>query len=579
MTSEHHGIPPFNREFFDPDRSFSIIGSGGIGGKAAGLAFFRDRIAPRLSTAASPGVTISLPALTVIATGVFDAFMQRNKLCDAALSGLPDSRIAHAFQQADLPTEVLGDLRALISGVRTPLAVRSSSLLEDSTDLPFAGVYATKMTPNDQLDVDARSRKLVEAIKFVYASMFFEGARGYRRAAGCRDEDEKMAVVIQEVVGARVGTRFYPTISGVARSYNHYPFGRARPEDGLVELALGLGKTIVDGDAVWSYSPAFPKAPPPFVSIPDLLKNTQTGFWAVRMGQPVEYDPTRETEYLTRSDLDEAERDGALRFLASTYDADSQRLREGLSGRGPRLLNFAPILSHASIPLNAAIRDLMKACEEAVEGPVEIELAATLDPENGVPVRLGFLQVRPLASMLDHVDLADADFDSADVLIASESSLGNGVLDGIRDLVYVATERPAPGISSEIAAEISKLNTDLLAQGRSYVLIGRGRWGTTDPSGGIPVNWGQISGAKVIVEARLPGSVAGLSQGSHFFHNLTNLRVLYLEVGNGKRDRIDWEWLSAQTPAGAARHIRLLRLDRPLRIAADGRHRRAVIRR
>ena len=308
---------------------------------------------------------------------MFDAFIERNELAEIAASDLPDERIAHAFQQGDLPVEVLGDLKALMDEAHTPLAVRSSSLLEDALYQPFAGVYKTKMLPNNQPDPDERFRKLLEAIKLVYASTFFAAAKSYVGATGRTIQDEKMAVIIQEVVGRRRGDLFYPEISGVARSYNFYPSGRARQEDGVVNLALGLGKTIVDGGLSWTYSPALPKAPPPYGSPRELLRNTQVKFWAVNMGRPPEYDPIAETEYLVEAPLADAEAGDALRYVASTYDPSSDRLDPGTGSKGTARGGF---LTCAGPGIAAAQRDASRAPRRERGGPgraVEIEFAMT----------------------------------------------------------------------------------------------------------------------------------------------------------------------------------------------------------
>ena len=316
-------LPVFDRKFWDGTFRCTQIGSGALGGKASGLVFIKDLLAKQINSASFPDVDINVPTMAVIATDCFDQFIAQNRLAELPFEEMPDDRIAHAFQKGDLPFELLGDLRALIVQVKTPLAIRSSSLLEDALERPFAGVYATKMIPNNQLDPDARFRRLVEAIKFVYASTYFREARDYIRTTGTKPGEEKMAVIIQEVVGQRRGDRFYPDISGVARSYNFYAFEPARPEDGVVTLALGLGKTIVDGGIAWTFSPAYPKKPPPFASVQELLKGTQTEFWAVNMGKPPAYDPVSETEYLVHANLADAEADEALYFLASTYDPNA----------------------------------------------------------------------------------------------------------------------------------------------------------------------------------------------------------------------------------------------------------------
>src|SRR5262245_38989287 len=337
---------------------YRSIGTGEVGGKAHGLLLMRDILASEFPSGEFSGIAVNIPAFSVIQTDVFDAFLKRNDLVKIAHSDTADDAIALEFQKATLPTEILGELRALIEKTHTPLAIRSSSLLEDSLQQPFAGVYLTKMIPNNQLDADSRFRRLMEAIKLVYASTFFSAAKDYIRAAGRSTEEEKMAVVLQEVVGERFSDRYYPQISGVGRSYHFYATGRAHPEHGVASLALGLGKTIVDGGKCWTYSPAFPMLAPP-ASPADLFQQTQTQFWAVNMGRQIVYDPIRETEYLLHLELPEAEEDGSLKLLSSTYDAHSDKFYPGIGRRGPRLMDFSGILRLKEIKLNDLIRKLL----------------------------------------------------------------------------------------------------------------------------------------------------------------------------------------------------------------------------
>ena len=422
-------IIPFDRHFFTGQEKFTSIGRGSLGGKAHGLALMRDILESRLAPAFRPDIEVSIPTLTVIATEFFDLFMKENNLHEAAYSGLRDDVIAGAFQKADLPAPLVGDLRALIAQVQSPLAIRSSSLLEDAMFEPFASVYATKMIPNNQLDTDARFRKLCEAVKFIYASTFFREAKNYIQATRHTAADEKMAVIIQEVVGARHGLRFYPHISGVARSYNFYPLGNATPADGVIDLALGLGKTIVDDGVAWSYSPAYPQANPPYNTLEDFLGQTQSEFWAVNMGWPLEFNPIKETEYMMKFGLDEAEKDGALQFIASTYRAQDDKIVYGIAEKGPRVIDFAPILKFDLIPLSRMLRALLKICEETLEKMVEVEFAMTLDDRRGRPARFGFLQVRPMVVSEAAVDLRPEELSGRNVLAASEAALGNGLLE------------------------------------------------------------------------------------------------------------------------------------------------------
>ncbi len=569
-------ITRFDRESPRGRGSFTYIGSGEFGGKAEGIAAIQGTIASGMGSPKVPETTVTIPSLVVITTEHFDAFMERNGLWETVALDLPDDRLAHAFQDAVLPGDLVGDLRALAEAVRVPLALRSSSLLEDALKTPFAGVYVTKMTPNNQLDADGRFRALVEAVKLVWASTFFSQARAYRTAVGRSDRDERMAVIAQEVVGRRYGHRFYPTVSGVARSYNYYPSGHARPEDGVALLALGLGKTVVDGEPCWSYSPAYPKAPAPFNDIGDLLKHTQAEFWAVNMGT-TPYDPIRETEHLVRAGANEAEEDGTLRFVASTYDSNANRITAGTAARGPRVINFAPLLQYGQVPLNDLIAALLSGCEGTLGGPVEIEFAVVLDPEGGVPVHCGFLQVRPLLVGGESVDVEESEMMAADTVVACRRALGNGCVEDLHDVVYVKSGVDARLSTAAIALDVASFNDRLVAAGRRYLLLGPGRWGTSDPSGGVPVKWGQVSGARAIVEASSPELAGELSQGSHFFHNLTNLRVLYFSVSEGVGERIDWQWFDRQDAAAETRFLRHVRLEAPLRIKVDGRSGRGVI--
>ncbi len=571
-TSPH--LTRFDRDFFNASQPFTFVGDGELGGKASGLATGAAIIAERLLESRVPGIAVSIPHLTVLTTSLFDTFMKRNELYEYVADDVPDDRIAHAFLKAELPTELVGDLRALVAEVHQPLAVRSSSLLEDAKGRPLAGVYATKMTPNNQPDADTRFRKLVEGIKLVWASTFFREARSYRASLGVGDE--MMAVVIQEIVGKRFGDRFYPHLSGVGRSFNYYATGNARAEDGIGLLALGLGKTIVDGEPAWSFSPAFPKSPPPYNSISDLLDTSQREFWAVTMGS-VAYDPTQEAEYMVHPPLAVAEADGTLRFVASTFDPESNRIVPTLYARGPRLVNFAPILSSGVIPLNEALKAMLHACEDHLGAPVEIEYAVTMDNEHGTPARLGFLQVRALAVGVEHVEVSEAELSADGVLVSTDRALGNGIVETIRDVVYVKRQTFQPSVTGAVARELGELNARLLGEDARYLLLGFGRWGTSDPTGGIPVNWGQISGARAIVEATLPTMRQEMSQGSHFFHNMTSLGVLYLSVAGRPGQRVDWDWLDAQPAATETAHLRHLRLSAPLEVRLDGRSGRGVV--
>ncbi len=584
-------VPAFDRHFFRSDAVFSRIGGGSLGGKAEGLIRIRSALESRLGGEVA-GIELAIPRVAVLGTDAFDAFLARNDLQDAIEGDLPDDRLAHAFLRADLPSELVGDLRSLAEEVQQPLAVRSSSLLEDALERPFAGIYETKMIPNNQAEAGTRFHLLAEAIKFVYASTFFRDARTYRRAAGIGEGEEKMAVMIQEIVGDRHGDRFYPHVSAVCRSYSYYPVGRAAREDGVVVLALGLGKTIVDGGLCWSYSPRRPKAPRPFASVRRMVAETQSRFWAVSMARLKEYGPTAEEEYLVDCDLATAEYDGTLRALASTYDAESDRLRPGTGSDGPRVVDFAPLLQLREWPLNDLVKSLLEVCGEALGAAVEIEMALTLPEREGQRPRAGFVQVRPMRTPGADVTLDETDLTGPGAVLASENALGNGVVEGVRDIIYV---KPGPfeaRRTPEVAAEVESWNRRMVEAGRGYLLIGFGRWGSADPWLGIPVGWGGVSGARAIVEATLPTMDVEPSQGSHFFHNLSSTGVLYFTVRHGAAGAagvsgaagaagagIDWEWLDGLETVDETDWLRHARAAAPLDIRVDGRTGRGVVRR
>jgi len=567
----------FERKFFDSAEQFTYIGSGSLGGKAQGLVTIHKILQEKFNQADFPNFTVSIPRMTVLTTELFDEFMNLNKLSEVAFSDQSDDRIAHAFQNAQIPARLVGDLYALITKVKSPLAIRSSSLLEDALYEPFAGIYATKMTPNNQFDTETRFHKLIEAIKFVYASTFFKDAKDYFKATRHQLGEEKMAVIIQEVVGQRHEQYFYPDISGVARSFNYYPVGHARPEDGIVSLALGLGRTIVDDGISWSYSPAAPQSNPPFNTIQDLLKQSQKQFWAVNMAKMTVYDPVKETEYLLQLDLSVAQQDRTLKFVSSTYDPQSDRIYPGFSANGPQLINFAPILQMNQIPLNELIKYLLSIAQDSLNSPVEVEFAVTLDQAHGLPARFGFLQIRPMVVSRESVEIQPQEMKGPDVLLASENVLGNGIIETIADIVYIKPENFDSKDTRKISAEIEQVNEQLHQSHQPYLLIGFGRWGSTDPWLGIPVNWGQIAGAKVIVEATLPEMNVDLSQGSHFFHNLTSFQISYFSVKHSSPYKIDWKWLQQQEVVRELNFIKHVHLISPLKIKVDGRSGRGVI--
>ncbi len=577
-TTSPHGdaLTPFDRKTFDSSGTISVIGSGAIGGKAQGLAFVKDAVVPHVDAARFPSLGVNLPTLTILTTTVFDEFMAENRLYELAMrDDIRDDQITHAFVEASLPARIVGDLRALAEKVHSPLAIRSSSLFEDALHEPFAGVYRTKMIPNNQDDPDYRFRALTEAIKYVFASTFFRDAKNYIKTTKQNPRNEKMAVIIQKVAGERRDERFYPVVSGVVRSYNFYRSGNAKPEDGIVSLALGLGKTVVDGGVCWTYSPAFPRANPPYKTIREMIQGTQTKFWAITLGK-VPHDPLEETEYLVQCDIAEAEDHGTLAFVASTYQADNDRIVTGLTGNGPRIVTFAPLLKVTDIPINDMIRYLLRLCEEAVGHEVEMEFALTINHSDQA-AKFWILQVRPMFVSHTRVDVEEAEMAAPEVIAASERVLGNGFVNTIRDVVFMHPKLFTDKESYLIASELETINHRLALEGHPYLLVVFGRLGTTDPPAGIPVQWWQISDAKVIIETSLPEMHVEMSQGSHFFHNVISSQVGYFSVPHTAKYPINWEWLRAQHTVIDSAFVRYVKLASPLRVKIDGRRGRGVI--
>lgn len=568
---------PFRRQGQSPEDSFTFLGHDAYGGKASGLAFARKVLKESFPHHEFPGIQISIPNLTVLRTSTFDAFMKRNNLWQTLEKPQSDKSIALAFMHAYFPTEYLGDLMSLALNKKAPLAIRSSSMLEDALYQPFAGVYATKMLPNNHPEGDARFRKIIEAVKLVYASTFFEIARDYRNHINVADHDEKMAVIIQDIAGQNCGGSFYPTISGVARSFSYYPIGKAKPEQGIVNLALGLGKTIVDGGISWGYCPRFPKVAPPTASARELTAKTQNNFWSVNLSKVEFYNPVHEDEFLIKRHFTEAEVEGALDSIASVYDAASDRLLPGIHHEGPRVLDFAPILKHQKYPLNKLIFRLLQTFEKALDQAVEIEFAFTIPRISGQPLEFSFLQVRPMMTFDKSISISEAIWESEKIVARSEAAMGNGTDEEIRDIVFVRPETFDPKHSPRIAEEINTINRNLVQQKRPYLLLGFGRWGSSDPWLGIPVAWSQISGAKVIIEASSQNMNVDLSQGSHFFHNLSAFKISYFSIHHRDSRGINWEWIQNQTLETSTQFVNHVRLDHPLKVKVDGRCSKGVV--
>ncbi len=567
-------VTDFDRATFDLSGDFYRIGGGSLGGKARGLAFVRRMLGERRLRHHFDGIKVAVPETAVLGTNIFDEFLELNDIKNFAIECDDDAEIRRRFLAARFPEEAEWDVAAFLEKAAWPLAVRSSSLLEDSQHQPFTGVYETLMLPNNDWSLGERLEQALEAIKRVYASTFCQHAKAYLRATPYRLEEEKMAVLLQRIVGSARGPRFYPDFSGVARSHNFYPTPPLEAEDGIVAVGLGMGRIIVEGGACLRFSPKHPRHILQFSSVPEILETTQREFWALCMEGGTGNAGMREEAF----DLKAAEEDGALAAVGSTYSPENDAVYDGLSRSGPRVVTFAPILKHEAFPLAEVIGTLMKDGEEGMGAPVEIEFAVSLATQPGKRSEFGFLQLRPLALTREMEALELGEVDQAAVLCRSARVLGNGRLADILDLVVVDFRRFERAKSREAAAEVTRLNAVLLSEKRPYALIGVGRWGSRDPWLGIPVTWDQVAGAQVIVEAGLRDLNVTPSQGTHFFQNLTSFNVGYFTVNPEAGDGfIDWEWLDAQPALSHADHVRHLRLDQPILVLMDGKRNEGVI--
>jgi len=564
-------IADFDRERYDEFLHFGRIGQGSIGGKARGLAFLDSLINRNHLTDKYPGVTISIPRTVVIGTDVFDEFMEENNLYDIALSNRSDQEILDNFIAARIPFQIHEDLYKFITCIRNPVAIRSSSLLEDSHYQPFAGIYSTYMIPNIRFNDRIMIEKLSEAIKSVYASAFFHESKAYMAATLNMIDEEKMAIVLQEVIGKQYGSRFYPTLSGVARSINFYPIAPEQPEDGIANIAFGLGKYIVDGGIGIRFSPRYPKKILQ-LSTPDLaLTETQKTFYALDLNPDSYHPDCDDTINLLRLKIKDAESDPALKMVASTYDYDSHSIRDGMMSKGKRLITFSNILTHDTFPLAPILRELVGIGQREMNTPVEIEFAVQMDVPKGTPKCFSALQIRPIAGRDETIHLDPDRIDPANAILISEAALGNGIIKEIADIVYIKPDAFDASKSLHYATQLEEINDRFLKEKKKYILVGPGRWGSSDPWLGIPIRWPQISAARLIVESGLENYRIDPSQGTHFFQNLTSFRVGYFtinpHIGEGT---YDIGFLESQPAFWENEHIRHVRFDEPCEIALDG---------
>lgn len=568
-------VAVFEKDRFDRYSNFARIGQGSLGGKGRGLAFVDSIIKKNPDCDNFNGLTISIPRSVVLCTDIFDEFMADNDLYPIALSDADDQTILDAFLAARLPQRLWEDFMALFDVVDRPFAVRSSSLLEDSHYQPFAGIYATYMVPWTP-DRDKRLLWLRDAVKAVYASVFFRASKMYMTATSNVIDQEKMAVIIQEVVGEDHGGYYFPSFSGVGRSLNYYPLGDEQPEDGVAQLAVGLGKYIVDGGGGLRFSPRYPEHALQTSTLDLALRDTQRKLFALPTGENAEFKAfLDEGEGLVEKDVQDFAGTGALRYTVSTYDVADAALRDYEYGRGRRVVTFANILRDKVIPLAEAIDFMLRQGQGAMQRPVEIEFAGNIlakpTPE-GIKAHLYWLQIRPIIDkrnlISDHImEVADSD-----LIVSSNNALGHGMVDGVHTIVYVRPDTFNSARNSEVVPVLQRLNAEFLERGENYILIGPGRWGSSDPALGVPVRWADISGARVIVEAALGGYRIEPSQGTHFFQNLTSFGVGYFTVderaGNGF---CRWDYLGALPAEYEDDMVRVVRFAEPLSVAVNGR--------
>lgn len=577
IRASHFVIADFNPTTFDRTTDFARIGGGSIGGKARGLAFVNILLSTKLEFNRFPGLDFRVPPTVVLGTDLFEQFLDLNHLKELVLSDAPETEVTAAFIRGVLPEPLLYDLNALLEIMTDPIAVRSSSMLEDSLEQPFAGVYDTFMLPNRAPDRRTRLDELCTAIKCVYASAFSNRAKRYLLAAPQRPEMEKMAVIIQKLVGRGYGQRFYPNFAGVARSYNYYASGRMKPEDGVAFVALGLGKTVVEGKRSLRFCPRYPKRLPQFSTVEDQLRNAQRSFYALDLGDPEGAPPER---FQLRSyDVASAEDDGTLAYIASTWSPENDTITEGVGRPGTRIVTFASILNRGHYPLAEVLTELLRIGSEGMSCPVEIEFAGNFARRTGELAEFACLQMRPLAVMREAVDITPHLSDPAQIMVSCPKALGNGRINEISDIVCVIPDQFDRKDSIPTAMAIGELNAKLMRERRPFVLIGPGRWGSSDPWLGIPVSWDQISGVKAVVETGLRDLHVTPSEGSHFFHNMTSFGVCYFTVNPARGEgTIDWNWIISQEPVRIGSNgLRWYRLDKPLRILIDGRSNRGVI--
>ena len=569
-------VAVYQKERFDEYSNFARIGDGSLGGKGRGLAFIGAMV-KRYPKLEHDHFAVTIPKTVVICTDIFDEFMETNELYPVALSDVDDETILKYFLRASLPARLIEDLMAFFDVVKSPIAVRSSSLLEDSHYQPFAGIYSTYMVPKleDKYDM---LRTLSDAIKAVYASVFYRDSKAYMTATSNLIDQEKMAIVLQEVVGNRYNDRFYPTISGVARSLNFYPIGNEKAEDGIANIALGLGKYIVDGGQTLRFSPRHPHNILQMSTMDFALRETQTRFYALDLKNLADQFSVDDSFNLLRLNLKDADADGSLKFIVSTYDPYDQVIRDGYYPGGRKILSFVNVLQHEVFPLADTLDQILHVGQDEMGRPIEIEFAVNIDPQNLGFATFYLLQVRPI---VDNKEVMEEDLtlvEQEDTILTSTSVLGHGIVTDVQDIIYVKTGAFCSSNNQSIAYDIEKMNRQFTGEEKNYVLVGPGRWGSSDSWLGIPVKWPHISNARVIVECGLENYRVDPSQGTHFFQNLTSFGVGYFTINPFKGDGwFDERYLNSLPAVEETEYLRHVRFDKPVVIKMDGKKSLGVV--
>ncbi len=563
---------------FDLDTEFFKIGRGSLGGKARGLAFVSNLL-QRLPAIHKKfeNVHIFVPQALVITTEGFDTFVEENDLRRLSKSDAPDEEIAGAFRAAAFPQWIADDLRAYLQRITYPLAIRSSSLLEDAQFRAYAGLYRTYMLPNDDPDLEKRLEQLINAVKLVYASTYFQGPKLFSKRVGHRTEEEKMAVIVQQLVGERYGAYYYPTISGIAQSYNFYPFSKMKPEEGIATVALGLGKTVMEGEKALRFSPKYPQILPQRTTVEDILENSQRFFYSLKTGGPYPELGINEDANLEKREIDEAADEPPMKLLASTYIPEEHRIRDSAHLPGFKVITFSQILKFDLFPLADLLCTVLGMGQEGMRCPVELEFTVNWPKNPRRKPEFAFLQLRPMTAKaeLGQVEISEAEI--ARAFCRSNHALGNAEKTDIADILYVKPDVFDSGRTVDVAREIGELNSSLSKEGRKYLLIGPGRWGSADRYLGIPVSWAQICGVGAMIETSAPELKADPSQGSHFFHNITTLGINYVTVSDNRQDYLDWNWLTSQPVSRETAFVSHVKLDAPIVLKVDGRNSRCVM--